>query len=210
MGSTFILALGALSLCCLWKPPLVQAQSVLRVSRGGVIYYHFSDRPGAAAGAGRQLPSAGAPPRLRPPAKKLSPAELQPVIQEAGTRHQLPPALIKALIRVESNFNPAATSPKGAQGLMQLMPETASDLQVRNPYDIQENIWGGSRYVSQLLKRFNYRLPLALAAYNAGPQRVDRTLEVPRIPETETFVRAVLTEFLKYRAEERLSPPARP
>jgi soluble lytic murein transglycosylase-like protein len=140
-------------------------------------------------------------------ARPLSPADLTPHIHQAGREHNLPPALIKALIRVESNFNPAATSPKGAQGLMQLMPETASELKVQDPYDVRENIWGGTRYFHRLLSRFNYQLPLALAAYNAGPRRVDRTLAVPKIPETENFVRQVCAQFLRYRAEE-VGPPA--
>ena len=116
----------------------------------------------------------------------------------AGRNHQLPPALIKAVIQVESNFNPMATSPKGAQGLMQLMPGTAEDLQVSDAYDVQENISGGSRYLSYLLKKFGFNLPMALAAYNAGPGRVERCQGVPQIRETQRFVRDVCNNFLKY------------
>ena len=123
---------------------------------------------------------------------------MEPCIQSAGRNHKLPPALIKAVIRVESNFNPEATSPKGAQGLMQLMPGTAEQLQVSNPYDIQENIRGGSRYLGMMLQKFNYNLPLALAAYNAGPGRVERCQGVPQIQETQRFVRDVCTSFLQY------------
>ncbi len=131
---------------------------------------------------------------------------LEPCITSAGRNHKLPPALIKAVIRVESNFNPAATSPKGAQGLMQLMPGTAEELQVANPYDIQENISGGTRYLGMLLQKFNYNLPLALAAYNAGPGRVERCQGVPPIQETQRFVRDVCTNFLKYSGKPATPP----
>lgn len=90
---------------------------------------------------------------------------------------------------------------------MQLMPETASEVAVANPYDVQQNIWGGTRYLSRLLARFNYRLPLALAAYNAGPGRVERRQDIPNIPETQQFVRQVCAEFLKYRAQEKIPAP---
>ena len=81
---------------------------------------------------------------------------------------------------------------------MQLMPGTAEQLQVANPYDIQENIRGGSRYLGMMLQKFNYNLPLALAAYNAGPGRVQRCQGVPQIKETQRFVRDVCTNFLEY------------
>ncbi|MBI4642864.1 MAG: transglycosylase SLT domain-containing protein [Deltaproteobacteria bacterium] len=118
----------------------------------------------------------------------MSPLELEPVVQEASRHYNLPPQLIKAVIRVESNFVPSATSPKGAQGLMQLMPGTAEDLQVRNAYDIRENVLGGARYLRILLEKFGYRLPLALAAYNAGPQRVEQYQDIPPIKETRNYL----------------------
>lgn len=178
------------------------AQEVLRVKRGGVIYYHFNDRSASALIRSRAAGSGPFSLHARPVPRKVTVAELQPHIQQAGSQHNLPPALIKALIRVESNFNPGATSPKGAQGLMQLMPETAAALAVQDPYDVRQNIWGGARYFSHLLQRFNHRLPLALAAYNAGPGRVERSLAVPPLPETQKFVRAVCAAYLRYRAEE--------
>lgn len=203
-----ILALLTVGVCGIAS--MAQAEEVLRVSRRGVIYYYFNDRPGAGVAASRPARAGPVKVRPRPAGRKLAAGELQPVIQQASAQHNLPPALIKALIRVESNFNPAATSPKGAQGLMQLMPGTASDLEVQNPYDVRENVWGGTRYLHQLLQRFNNRLPLALAAYNAGPGRVDRTGDVPKICETQNFVRQVCAEFLKYRAEETAGQPPCP
>ena len=178
----------------------VQAQSFKRVCKDGVIYYYFSDR-----GESRATPSYLRPDTvktLRPPlAGKATPRELEPVVQEASRHFNLPPSLIKAVIRVESNFVPAATSPKGAQGLMQLMPGTADQLQVNDAYDIRENIWAGTRYLCMMLEKFGYRLPLALAAYNAGPQRVQQCQNIPPIKETQGFVRDVCVNFLHYSKE---------
>ncbi len=189
------------SLAC---PGPVQAEPYLRVCRNGVIYYYFSNKDfNSSSTSFRPYPRM----RVNPPPlkRKLTAQELEPLIQEASRRHNLPPSLVKAVIRVESNFNPSATSPKGAQGLMQLMPGTADDMQVANPYDPRENIWGGVRYLRMLLEQFNFRLPLALAAYNAGPQRVSQRQDVPAIPETQWFVHDVCSEFLKYSKDQ---PPA--
>ncbi len=89
---------------------------------------------------------------------------------------------------------------------MQLMPGTADDLKVTDSYDPRENVNGGVRYLRQLLDKFNNRLPLALAAYNAGPKRVEQRLEVPAIPETQGFVQDVCTHFLKYSKEPAVAP----
>jgi len=137
---------------------------------------------------------------------KLSAQELEPWLNWASQNHKIPPALIKAVIRVESNFDASATSPKGAQGLMQLMPGTAEQLQVSNAYDIRENISAGTRYLGMLLHKFNNNLALALAAYNAGPQRVERCQGIPPIQETRGFVRDVCANFLQY---SKLPPPQR-
>ena len=178
----------------------------MRVYKQGVIHYYFSNKYDI--NSLRNLESRpNNPSRLNRPLtrNKLSAQELEPWIKWASQLHKLPASLIKAVIRVESNFNPSATSPKGAQGLMQLMPGTAAQLRVSNPYDIQENIWAGSRYLGMLLQKFNNNLALALAAYNAGPQRVERWHGVPPIEETRGFVRDVCANFLQYSGEP--SPP---
>jgi soluble lytic murein transglycosylase-like protein len=184
------------------------AEPFVRVCRDGVIHYYFANRPSHNPSVTR-LSRRNQPPhplgRHRPSA-----GELEPLIHEVSQQHNLPPSLIKAVIRVESNFNPAATSPKGAQGLMQLMPGTADDLQVVNAYDAQENVSAGTRYLKGLLEKFNYRLPLALAAYNAGPKRVDQHQDVPPIKETRNFVRDVCENFVKYSGEQNLEKPASP
>ena len=175
--------------------PPASAEPFVRVRKDGVIYYYFSNRPSSKPSVARARRNQSPYPLGRP---RPAPGELEPLIHEVSQQHNLPPSLIKAVIRVESNFNPGATSPKGAQGLMQLMPGTAGDLQVVNPYDVQENVSAGTRYLKMLLEKFNYRLPLALAAYNAGPNRVDRHQDVPPIRETRDFVRNVCENFVKY------------
>jgi soluble lytic murein transglycosylase-like protein len=107
------------------------------------------------------------------------------------------PALVKAVVANESGFDPVATSPAGAQGLMQLMPGTAAGLGVRDAYDPAQNIAGGTRYLMQLLQRFNGDVPTALAAYNAGPQAIARG-EMP--VETQHYVRSVLDAYARYRS----------
>lgn len=120
-------------------------------------------------------------------------------IQQIGNMYNVDPYLIKAVIRAESDFNHRAISKKGAQGLMQLMPGTAQDLQVANPFNPGENIDGGVRYLRSLLDTFDNNLVLSLAAYNAGPGLVKRTGGVPQIPETLDYVRKVLTHYRVYK-----------
>lgn len=117
------------------------------------------------------------------------------LIKEAGRTYRIDPAMITSIITVESNFDRFAVSPKGAQGLMQLMPGTASDLRVRDPFDPEENIFGGTRYFSALLDRFDDDVRLALAAYNAGPERVKQYGGVPPIRETRKYIDKVLATY---------------
>jgi soluble lytic murein transglycosylase-like protein len=113
-------------------------------------------------------------------------------IRDAAERYGLSEQLVAAVIRVESGFNPRAVSPKGAQGLMQLMPATASQLGVRDAFDIVENIDGGVRHLRGLIERFANNLPLALAAYNAGEKAVQQHGGIPPYPETEQYVARIL------------------
>ncbi|MDH3454213.1 MAG: transglycosylase SLT domain-containing protein [Desulfuromonadales bacterium] len=121
-------------------------------------------------------------------------------IQEAAARYHVDPLLVKAVIKVESDFNHRAVSKKGAMGLMQLMPATASDMLVSNPFDPRANIMGGTRYLSKMLLLFNGNLSLGLAAYNSGPTRVAMAQnKIPKLPETIRYVKKVLHHYQRYR-----------
>jgi hypothetical protein len=120
-----------------------------------------------------------------------SPSRIDSIIDRVSSHYQVDPKLVHAMIRVESNYDPSAVSSKGAMGLMQLIPATAHRFGVQNPFDPGQNIQGGVSYLKYLLHLFGGNLPLSLAAYNAGEQRVIRSGGVPAIPETEHYVRAI-------------------
>ncbi len=120
---------------------------------------------------------------------------LESLIQKYAGRYGVDPSLVRAVIRHESDFNPYAVSPKGAQGLMQLMPGTASSMGVSDPFDPEQNIAGGVGFLRHCLDCFGQNVPLAVAAYNAGPGRVARSQGVPAIPETQAFVRNVIGAY---------------
>jgi len=129
----------------------------------------------------------------RPPKEELdAPEHIQQAIEQKARRFRLPVQLVTAIIKVESNFNPQAISPKGARGLMQLMPATAASLGVRNAFDIAQNISGGCRYLKDMLERYDGNLRLAVAAYNAGPGAVEKYGRVPPYRETQEYVKRVL------------------
>ena len=116
-------------------------------------------------------------------------------ISRAAALYEVDPLLIKAVIQAESGFDRRAVSRRGAKGLMQLMPETVADMNVKDPFDAEDNIHGGTRYLRWLLNTFEGDLQLSLAAYNAGPQCVRKLGRIPRIPETERYVKKVLATY---------------
>lgn len=138
-----------------------------------------------------------------------TPQALNQYINVAAANHQVDPLLIKAVIKAESNFDPKAVSPKGAQGLMQLMPGTARDLQVMNPFDPLQNINGGTKYLRYLLDNYNGNVELTLAAYNAGPGNVTPFGIIPGIPETQSYVAKVMQNYRSYRSGMTAALPPR-
>jgi len=129
------------------------------------------------------------------PAAKLCPADLREMLAEAGHERNLDVDLLASLVKAESGGNSRAVSRAGAQGLMQLMPSTASDLGVQDSFRPDENVRGGSTYLDSLLTRYHENLSLALAAYNAGPAAVDRYRGIPPYHETRAYVARVIHEF---------------
>jgi soluble lytic murein transglycosylase-like protein len=122
-------------------------------------------------------------------------------IQEASQRFNIPEELIKAVIVVESNFNPKAISHAGAQGLMQLMPKTAQEMGVENVFEPRQNILGGTRYLRFLANSFDGDLVLTLASYNAGQKAVNRHMDIPPFEETQRYVRRVLQLYFHFKKE---------
>jgi soluble lytic murein transglycosylase-like protein len=128
----------------------------------------------------------------------VAPSEhLDKIVQEAAQRHQIDPALVKAVISTESAWNPAAISRKGAVGLMQLVPGTAQRFGVGNPFDPAQNVEAGTTYLKSLLDRYNGDLKKSLAAYNAGERNVDRSGGVPPIWETQRYVQKVTSAYFR-------------
>lgn len=132
-------------------------------------------------------------------ATRLFTSEYEAQIADAAHRHGVDPALIRALIHAESGFNPNAVSSKGAMGLMQLMPGTAADMGVADPFAVRQNIEGGVKYLAMLLSQYKGNVTLATAAYNAGPGAVAKYGGIPPFAETQTYVRRVKLLHDRYR-----------
>jgi soluble lytic murein transglycosylase-like protein len=186
----------------LWLASVAIANDVWRAeSKNGTV--SFTDSPSSAS-AYELFDVDGPPPQVGKVNLKSFPMldSFDGLIVQAGLIYGVEPALIKAVVLAESGMNPKAVSHAGAQGLMQLMPPTAADLGVTDSFDPAQCIDGGSRYLAQMLKIFSGDRRLALAGYNAGPNRVRRTMSVPNIPETQTYVErveALRRYFLKTR-----------
>ena len=136
------------------------------------------------------------PARIR---KSYNTAEYDHLIRKAEEQYDVDFFLIKAVIEAESNFDPDAVSKKGAKGLMQIMPGNFQSLAVQDPFNPAQNIMGGVKYLQELLKRYENKLPLVLAAYNAGPEAVDQYREIPPFEETQNYVRKVMKLYKQYK-----------
>jgi hypothetical protein len=126
---------------------------------------------------------------------RQSGGDVESLLRGAAERHGLDPALVRAVVQVESAFQPAAVSPKGAQGLMQLMPETAAILGVRDPFNARQNIHGGTAHLRAMMERFRHDVRLAVAAYNAGEKPVAQYRGVPPYPKTREYVTQVMRHY---------------
>ena len=160
------------------------AKQTSQADRGGF----FVLPPPTALGAAAAAPTATAA-----DCEPLPASEIDSLVGQAARRQDLDEAVLRGVIQQESAFRPCAVSPKGAMGLMQLMPATASDLGVRNPFDPAANLDAGAMFLKELLMRYGGDLSLALGAYNAGPAKVDAAGSVPAIPETQDYVKRILS-----------------
>jgi soluble lytic murein transglycosylase-like protein len=173
------------------------------VDKDGVIHFSNVNKRGklvARSSSGTKAAAKRASP-ARDAAK--TPEEYDDYIREAAALYQIPEALVRAVIRVESNFDPRAVSHANAQGLMQLIPATAERMLVTDPFDARQNVLGGTRYLRVLANLFNGNLQLTLAAYNAGENAVIRYKGIPPYEETQAYVSRVLEFYNIYRAQDR-------
>ena len=152
--------------------------------------------------------SSAASAALAAPPPRASGQNMNDLINSISERHRLDPDLINSVIHAESGFNPRAVSPKGAQGLMQLMPKTSTELGVANAFDPQANIEGGTRYLRELLERYDFDLIKALAAYNAGPERVEQYRGVPPYQETRAYVARIVKDFNRKKLAQKAKTQA--
>lgn len=196
-----VLATAVLAMFSATLPVRLGAEINTWTDRNGVI--HITNRPSGVGLTSRRVVHIPAP---APRAQSAEPGShgngYDDMIRRAAERYDLDFDLVKAVIHAESAFDPRAVSDKGARGLMQLMPSTAHDLGVRDSFDPEQNILGGSRYLKQMLERYNHDLPLGLAAYNAGPNRVDRAGGVPPIAQTHDYIRKVKRLMRLYGSTE--------
>jgi soluble lytic murein transglycosylase-like protein len=183
--------LGLMTFCVI---PYAGADIFVYVDRHGVM--HFTNTPTSSR---YRVYMREMPKRPPPSQTRHAVSSYDDVISEAARRHGIAFSLLKALIHVESCFNPKAVSKKGALGLCQIMPQNLQPLNITDPFDPWENIMGGARYLQLMLNRFDGQLHLALAAYNAGPSMVEKYSNIPPFPETQEYVQKVLKYSQAYK-----------
>ncbi|MBW2091541.1 MAG: lytic transglycosylase domain-containing protein [Deltaproteobacteria bacterium] len=179
-------------------PDMGQAKSIYkyRDSRGVI---HLTDAP--TDKRFRLYRVYGDKGRVKAKAYRVDLKEIQKHVKAAAKTYGLDPALIRAIIKAESAYDPFAVSLAGAKGLMQLMPKTAVEMKVKDTFDPQENIFGGCKYLRYLLNRYNGDLKLALAAYNLGPQKISQDKKIPPVRETNQYIQRVIHYYQDYKNE---------
>jgi soluble lytic murein transglycosylase-like protein len=178
-------------------PPAAPAatQSVAERMRASIEKQRAAVRKQAESAGATLIPWSPAPPLAQADCDPIATDVVTPLIENAAKANELPAALVRGVIEQESAYRPCAVSKKGAQGLMQLMPETAGELNVHDAFDPKENVGAGAKYLKQLLDKYKGDNRLALAAYNAGQGAVDAANGVPDIQETREYVDAILKKI---------------
>jgi soluble lytic murein transglycosylase-like protein len=185
-----------------WKPVPPPTPAAMKAARNAAaeVATYFADGSQLPSSESQNLTASEAPKstahyRYLSNGHQPSAQEIDTVIEQAAARHKVDPNLVRAVVKVESNFNPWAVSKKGAMGLMQLMPETARQLNVNNPFDPQENVEAGVRHLRTLLDNFGGDVRLSLAAYNAGETAVLQHAGVPNFSETRNYVKQITSRY---------------
>lgn len=192
----------ALGLGLVLSAPVARAERIHQYLDDDGILVFSNLAPGSSRLSGKAAKATATPTarrtgRLRP---RAAPSEYERFLEEACELYRIPVALARAVMAAESNFDPDAVSPKGAQGLMQLMPRTAAAMEVEDAFDPRQNIHGGVRYLRVLANQFDGDMVKLVAAYNAGPDAVRRTGgRIPRIRETQEYVRRVVRLYFAYK-----------
>ena len=195
-------AIGAL----LAWPATARANGIYKyVEKDGTIVYTNVPPAGKKAkrvhGTFHRAPEPSEPAAAKPPTL----ADYEPYIKAASARYRIPDDLVRAVMHAESNFDPHAVSPRGASGLMQLMPETAQEMYVKEIFDVQQNIEGGVRYLRILANQFDGDMVKILAAYNAGPDALKKFGGPPPFEETQDYVRKVIQLYFQYKEQSKLA-----
>jgi soluble lytic murein transglycosylase-like protein len=198
--------------------PAARKQAAPAAPSNGLVYWSPKDKKWksvpnanvrAARAAAAEVNDASQSQNIGFARKPFTEKEIDAAIEQAASKHNVDANLVRSVIKVESNFNPNAVSRKGAMGLMQLMPQTARQLRVRNPFDPEQNVDAGVRHLKQLMENYNGDVKLTLAAYNAGAGAVNRSAGIPHYAETRNYVRRITDLYYGGNGWNLLSNPLR-